>query len=116
MIAALYSSGQIELNELSIECKKSRWVPIAVLRCLDGSTVIPTFISESTAKDFSKRNFPKEWVIGAVILSENDIDFIKKKCWKIMTLNYPKLFTSHPEYKLDFEIIDFNDEPNLAYS
>lgn len=116
MIAALYSNGQIELNELSTECRKSKWIPIAVLRCSDGSTIVPTFVHESTVKDFSRRNFPKGWVVGAVLLSENDIDLIKKKSWKIMMLNYPRLFTDHPEYKLDFEIIDFSDEPNLAYS
>ena len=116
MIVAFYSNGQIQLNEISVECKKSKWTPIAVLRCADGSIVVPTFIHESTVKDFSRRNFPKVWLIGAILLSENDINFIKKKCWKFMVLNYPRLFTNHPEYKLDFEIIDFDDEPSLVYS
>lgn len=116
MIAALCSNGQIELGELSTDCRKDKWIPIAILRDKNDSVIVPTFVHETIVKKFCKRNFPKNWVIGAVLLSDNDLAFIRNKGWKIMILDYPKLFTSHPDYKLDFEIIEFADEPNLTYS
>jgi len=116
MIVVVYSDGQINISDINLDFREKKWIPIAVLKNDLGEIFVPYFNTFDTAKSFSKRNFPKNWLVGAIHLSDDEVEFIISKGWKAMNLNYPKLFTNHQELKIDFEIIDFHSKPIVLYS
>lgn len=116
MIAIIYTDGLIKCDDLKNECQHQKWIPITVYKDKNHNITVICFEDVKIAKQFAKRNFPKEWIKGAISLADDDIEFIKNKNWKIEIMTYPRLLNSHHEYKLGFEIIDFADEPKMLYA
>jgi hypothetical protein len=116
MFAIVFSDGQIKFSEINKECREEKWIPIAVLRYQDESISVPCFEINDTAKQFAKRNFPKNWVQAAILLGDNELEFIERKGWKVEILHFPQLFTSRKDVRLDFEVLDFFEKPNVRYT
>lgn len=120
MICILFTDGVMQTHEIAGECKSQRWVPICVYREKGVNDAVPTVIgfnNAETAKKFAKRNIPKDWVQGGVSLTDEDVQWIKNKGWKIEIFTFPKLMTSHPVYEISFEVLEFTgeDEPEVHY-
>lgn len=116
MIALIYSDGSIMQDDLKNECQQQKWIPITVKKDKSNNVTVICFECYKVAKSFAKRNFPKNWIKGSITLCDDDLEFFQKKNWKIEILNFPRLLNSHPEYKLDFEIMEFNEKPDLIYT
>jgi len=116
MIALVYSDGCISQSELKNECQAQQWIPLAVKRDLHNNVWVLGFSDPNVAKQFARRNFPKNWIKGSIMLCDEDLQFIGKNNWKIEILSFPRLLNSHPEYKLGFEILEFHNKPDLIYT
>ena len=116
MIAIIYSNGQIDFSELRFDCRENKWMPLADLKYKDGRVSIPCFEQSDIAKQFARRNLPKQWVRGGVELGDDEQDFIRNKGWNIEIFNFPKLFKTHPNIVLGFEVLDFTDKPAMLYT
>ena len=112
----IFSNGQVNLSELSFECREKKWIPLAAIKHKNGSIHIPCFDTNDLAKQFAKRNLPKEWIRGAIKLGENEINFISQKGWIFEKFNYPNLLKDRSDIELGFEILDFCEKPELLYS
>lgn len=117
VIAVLYTDGQMRVENISKECVSGKWIPILVYRHKNSETpVVPVFLIQDTARTFSKRNLPKEWQHGAVTLSEEDIEIIKKKGWIFELFHFPKKICDRDDLDIGFEIHEFDDTPLMRTS
>ena len=116
MFVIIFSNGQINLSEINFECREKKWIPLAALKHKDGKISIPCFETSDTAKQFAKRNLPKEWVRGAIYLGDNEKNFILEKGWSLEKFNFPRIFKNHPTITLDFEVLDFLEKPSVLYT
>lgn len=108
LYGVFYSDGHMTPQNVKYECQKDQWVPLTVHQ----NTVF-LCISELVARNFSKRNLPKHWTQGAVLLQQNDIDHISKKGFNIELLTFPKKLKD--KIQLGFEIFELQSEPDLFY-
>jgi hypothetical protein len=115
MIAIICTDGQMEITDIRKECKSQRWIPIFVYRTAQ-EIVVPLFSDDYVAKSFIKRNFPPNWVRGGIILSNEDVAWIKSKGWKIRQMSYPNKLTGLKDIEMSFEIIQLADEPDFKTS
>jgi hypothetical protein len=118
MICVVYTDGLLKVREIAKECKKQKWIPICVYREKSAVNKVPTVIifhNQSIAKQFAKRNLPKEWPLATIQMHQNDLAFIKSKGWNFEVFSFPRLMTTHPLYEISFEIIELADEPDLNY-
>lgn len=116
MFAVIFSDGEIKLDDLKNDCREHLWIPIAVHKDRDGSVTVLCFNEADTAKRFAKRNIPKTWVHGAVLLNDDQIAFINSKKWKIEILGFPRIFRDNPDQVLGFEIVEFSEKPGMKYA
>lgn len=116
MFVIIFSNGQVNLSELSFECREKKWIPLAAIKHNSGAIQIPCFDTVELAKQFAKRNLPKEWIRGAIQLGEKEIDFIIKKGWAFKKFTYPNLLKDKTDIEFSFEILDFCEKPELLYS
>ena len=77
MIAIIYTDGVIKCDDLKNECQQQKWIPITVYRDKNDNITVICFEDVKIAKQFAKRNFPKEWIKGAISLTDDDIESIK---------------------------------------
>lgn len=115
MYAVLCSDGMIDVTAILKECRHQKWAPIVSYRknSAPAITIIPVFDDPNIAKNFAKRNLPKDWLRGAVFLTPKNIEWIAKKGWEIEEMNFPKLVRDLP-ITLGFEILDFFDKPEVV--
>lgn len=116
MFAVIFSDGEIKLDDLRDDCREHLWIPIAVCKDRIGSVTVLCFSCPDTAKRFAKRNMPKAWVQGAVLLDDDQIAFINSKKWKIEILGFPRIFRDNPDQVLGFEIVEFSQKPAMRYA
>lgn len=109
MIAILCTDGAMDLRDILRE-SANKWVPILVY--LDkGETVVVTFDNEDTAKRFAKRNIKKGWLLGAVYLGDDGVQYVNSQGWKIEVLDWPKRIPN-----FTFEVINFSTAPEVYTS
>lgn len=123
MFAVIYTDGHVDLKALIRECPTDRWVPVLVLRHVpkegeeenkeDVPPIVPLLSTPETARRFAERNLPKDWPSAVVHLSPAEMDFIRRKGWAIKEYAYPSLVKSIPDTKLDFEVIELAEEPDV---
>lgn len=112
MIAILCTDGAMSLADVQRECK-NKWVPVLVYRKKDNPPTVITFNTEEAAKRFAKRNIRKGWLLGAVYLGDEGIEYIKNQGWNIELMDWPKRMDSLPGIELGYEVVDFETEPAL---
>lgn len=112
MFALICTDGQMSVSEIHAECVKEKWVPLLVYRSKDSKQpILPTFTLLDTARAFSKRNLPKEWLKGTVWLTDVDIQNIEKRGWRMEPFEYPRKMKDLPDIEFGFEIHEFAEEP-----
>lgn len=114
MISIICTDGQLGVNEIKKECIAGKWIPLLVLRKGE-DVILPVFNLIDIAKNFTKRNLPKEWKHGCVYLCKDDIAAIIKKGWKIEPFNFPKKINENIEIEMGFEIYEFFEEPDFIH-
>jgi hypothetical protein len=115
MIAIICTDGQLNLKDLHKECISEKWIPLLTLKNKKNETILPIFNLSDIARQFIKRNLPKNWQHGCVFLAEDDIKNIIKKNWQFMALDFPRKLDGHPEFEFSFEIHEFADQPDFQY-
>lgn len=114
MWAVLCTDGEMDSQAVRNECVSQKWVPLFVYRINpEDSPIVPTFNDPLVAKKFAKRNLSKDWVCGAVRLSDRDIEWIKDKKWVIREMTYPNKVDN---YHCGFEILEYDESPEFRTS
>lgn len=117
MMAILCSDGQLKINDIVKECVSQKWIPLLTYRYKDESEIyLPIFSIQDTAKDFIKRNLPKEWLKACIYLSVDDIEKINSLKWRVEHFSFPRKIVQNPNIILGFEIFEFQEEPNFLCS
>lgn len=112
LFAVLYTDGLVELTSIKNECKKENWAPIFVYE-QGKDIIVPCFTSQEDARKFGKKNLPKEWLSGAVSLSEREYFWLKSQKYIIEVMNYPRKIKDL--YKTGFRILEFSENPDVHY-
>lgn len=112
MIAILCTEGRMKYQEIKEECPSGKWAPIFCY-IEDSKTKVPVFFEEQVAIAFVRRNLPKDWVKGAVILTDRDLEWIKNKGWEIRQMSYPNKLKDIKNIKFDLEILEFEEQPDF---
>jgi hypothetical protein len=132
MIAILCTDGVLKLSDIYAECKKQKWVPILVYRKKnavklekkemtghiqpdDQTPIVIAFENDSIAKKFAKRNTPKGWLRGAVLLADEDVENIKAQGWKIEIFTWPRKLNPE-DVEIGFEVINLTTHPDVYCS
>lgn len=102
----------MKYHEVKEECSSGRWAPIFCYR-ENSKTVIPIFSDENIAIAFVRRNLPKDWVKGAVVLTNRDLDWMVEKGWQIKEMIYPNKLKDIKNIKFDLEILEFEETPDF---
>ena len=117
MMAILCTDGQLNYRSLQDECVKGSWIPLLVYQKINENHIyLPVFSIEDTAKDFIKRNLPKQWTHAGINLSNKDIEIICNKGWKIEHYRFPRKLAGLSDIKLGFEIHEFHEQPDYLVS
>jgi hypothetical protein len=117
MFALLYTDGQLILRDIMKECIQQKWIPLLVYRENDDvNPILPVFNDEDVAKSFMKRNLPKKWSHGTIMLSEDDLNSIKKKGWMLKNFDFPSKIKDCENILMDLEIFELQEIPDLMTS
>ncbi len=112
MIAILCTEGRMKHHEIKDECPAGKWAPIFCYR-ENSKTIIPIFLEEQVAIAFVRRNLPRDWVKGAVVLTDRDLDWMKKKDWEVREMKYPNKLKDIKSINFDLEILEFEEQPDF---
>lgn len=105
-IAIFNSENELNLSDVKIECQNDKWIPVACQEIEDKKTII-LFSDIDYAKKFIKRNLLKSFFMGIIILSDIELEKIKKE-YQVLELNWPKKMQN-----IKFEIINLVENPDL---
>ena len=101
----MFPDGALKRGDM-FQCKREKWVPVASFN-RDGKVVIPAFMDALVCRRFAKRNFPADWLPGAISVSGDEVNWIHGQGWEIEVLRFPK------RMPLEYQILQFQQEPNL---
>jgi hypothetical protein len=105
-IFIFHSQNELNLQNVKDECLKQQWVSVASYENQNTSKII-YFNIESTAKDFIRRNFNKNDMIGLISVPENQFLIIKEK-HPVEHFSFPRKIQN-----LNIEIIELQTEIEL---
>jgi hypothetical protein len=111
-LAVLCTDGLLNLQDIKNECKTQKWFPIFMYRDKE-ETFVPLFNDNQTVISFIKRSMPPNWAKGRIELTDEDINWIKNKGWKIREMTYPHKVD---KFEMGFEILQLSEEPDLITS
>ena len=113
MFALLYTDGQLKINDIIKECIAQKWIPLFVFREISSSILtLPIFECEELAKSFMKRNLPKKWCHGTILLSDEDKDTMIEKGWNLQTYTFPNKISDRRDIQIGFEIFEMDQSPD----
>ena len=115
-IAILHTDGVLKYEEIADGCRREKWIPLLVYRPRGKLNEPPTVIifeTQDIARRFTLRNTPKGHLRGGINLTPQDMDWIKKQGWKVEFLNWPRLMTNLPDIELGFEVLEFQQIPEV---
>ena len=116
--AVLYADEGIGTEEITGSLRDLKLMPIMVLRSKkdpEAPPKVPCFYESKHSEACSRRNVPKDWQHGTIILTDRDFVWIKSKKWELYPLKFPHHFTKHPEYSISFEMMEFEERPSAWY-
>jgi len=108
MFAALFCDGHLTIDALRPECIAGKWAPVATIAATRSIILFP--VQEIVYK-FCKRNYPKNWMAGAVFMTDDDFKWIADKGLTTEVWDFPRKL---PLEQFSFEIIELGDEPDLV--
>lgn len=86
---AISSDGQMTGQQMLLELQEHRIAPVMTFQ-QDDKTILPLFKSKEMANKFAKRNTPKEYTIGTMLVGEKEAEQIKAKGWETEIWDFPK--------------------------
>ena len=101
--------GEMSCRDVLVECTAGKWVPILVMRPDDGPPVVPCFQSIDVARNFARRNLPKNWLCGVVNLRLGDAEWIEGKGWEVVVYGFPRKLKDVVPF--DIEVLEYDEEP-----
>lgn len=110
MIAIVCTQGQMRYKDIVGECREQQWVPIVVYRQPGKPPTVLSVPSDAVARQFVRRNFPKQWLCGSVKLTEEDVAQIQRNGWLIEEMHFPRKMTN---YELDVEVLQLAAKPDV---
>lgn len=117
MMAILCSDGQLALNDIIKECITQKWVPLLTYQDKKTENIyVPIFSIQDTAKNFIKRNLPKNWIKACICLSDQEIKTINSLNYKIEHFSFPRKINENPDIRMGFQIIEFDQQPDFICS
>lgn len=110
MFVIMSSDGEMNLQEVSTECRKNCWCPILSAQ-VGEEKFVPEFHLLDVAKQFMKRNMPKGWLSGVVNLTDEDRKTLQASGVNLKLYSFPsKLY----EANFGVEIVNFSSEPEVC--
>lgn len=104
----------MKLDEVRNECQPGKWVPLLTIKTEDSDiTSVPLFHDDKSARQFIKRNLPKEWLHGGVVMADDDLDSLRAKGLKLEEMSYPRRLVDIPGLTFGMEIHEFAVEPGF---
>ena len=82
--------GVMSTFEMFRELKEDQIAPVVALEKSDGSTQVLIFSSSELCLKFAKRNLPKKWVNGEMLVRDDDVSFIEEQGWGVERLSWPR--------------------------
>lgn len=107
MFAALFCDGHLTIDALRPECIAEKWIPVATN--VDTHSII-LFPFQDMVKKFCKKNYPKNWMAGAVFVTDDSFRWIAEKGLNTEVWDFPKKM---PLSRLSFEVLELSEEPDL---
>lgn len=115
MFAILCTDGELDYKAVIKECRPEKWIPLFAYyeAKSPNKPIIPLFHDDNTAKNFAKRNFPKEWLKGAVFVTPENIAWMTERGWEMNPMAFPRKMNGLPGITFGFEVMDFFEEPDI---
>jgi hypothetical protein len=115
-LAIIFNDGNLKFDDFKNECQNDSWVPLTVLREKEtGQIYVPMFKNPETAHKFMCRNFNRRKVVtGILMLVAKDVQTMENNGWQIMWLSWPNKFANHKKFKLDVEIFELDEKPDMT--
>lgn len=110
LYALVCTEGHMRLHEVRDECVAQKWAPLVIYR-EEGRIKLPVFPTTQTARRFAQRNFPREWLTGALGLNRQDYDIFARKEIICTTFDFPKYMKDRVTF--DIEIHEFDYETDV---
>jgi hypothetical protein len=114
MIAVMCTQGTLKFQEIRDECPTNKWFPILTY-VINGEQVLLLFSDQKVAKQFIKRNLPKDWLHGAIELTDDDEKMLRER-FKVREMNYPNLMKDLPGIEWKEEVLELDERPNFHVS
>lgn len=78
-------------SDLRRECIRDKWLPLLVYT-FEGQSYLPLFPTPDVVFSFAKRNLPRNWFVGYMTFSEEELEFFlaDKPNWLVSQMNYPR--------------------------
>ena len=92
-------------HEMVKEFQQDNIAPVLAL-VKDTKTTILMFSNAKVAKQFARRNLPKDWINGNLLVHEDDFETIKKAGWETYRFTFPRRLRD-TEGTLTVEIMEF---------
>lgn len=107
--------GEMNVRDIFQECQKQGWVPILILR-KEKEVIVPYFNLQDIAIKFAKRNLFKNQVFGTTILTDKDVEKLKKewideKGFRLEKFDHPRLLKNLGTF--DVEVFEFFNKPDV---
>jgi len=109
--ALVCTQGEMTRQEILDECFREKWTPLVVY-FQNGKTILPTFTRIQIARRFARKNFPEEWLTGAVNLNPQDIEIIEDKGIERVIFNYPNELKGAVEF--DIIVHEFHPDTEVG--
>lgn len=98
-------------KELKEECSQGKWLPMLIMRTEDNDIILPCFDTVEIARQFIRRNLPKDWVCGTVDLHKKGAQWMDAHGWKAIKFTFPRKLKDVVQF--DVEILEFEPGHNL---
>lgn len=110
---AVFTDGDLSLQELKKECLPQNWAPILALKTETG-IAIPVFRDPDICLKFIKRNAPPKQMVGIMGMSEVDKQKFLNKGWELLWHEFPKLYKKRPGFEICVEVIETDFDLHVA--
>ena len=112
--AVLTSQNELCLQDIKNECIQESWVPLcSKVDIQTGESSILFFKSLDTARNFIKRNFSRDELVGVIMIQHDQFDVLKNANVNIQVLEWPQNFKNSSQYKLAIEVVNLLESPEL---
>lgn len=110
LFAVFCPDGTLKLKDMN-RCQAEKWIPIATITVKNKINAL-IFSDVKVARNFIRRNYPKDWLRGLIVLSTKQLEWMRDKNWEVRYMTYPNILKDTPGF--GYEVIEFDVEPDLC--